>query len=183
MKTYRLSRAGRRLILALLVGALLIWLFAIWSFVNTLGISLNPLALPASLSAALRSGLGIAEIVPALLMLVLIIANPLLIWNLLEEWSAGYTPSESGLCFESLGVRLDVPWSLVRGLESDDDDRDEPRDELVLSSDVSTQITNPLVRFLHRQAFGSARLPIYSGVADRDELLGVIRRNSVPAVA
>ena len=36
MKTYRLSAAGRRTTLVLLVGALLIWAFAIWTLRSTL---------------------------------------------------------------------------------------------------------------------------------------------------
>jgi len=177
MRTYRLSPAGRRLTLALLVGALLIWAFALWSFGSTLRISYNPLAFLGSLRASLGAGIGLAEIVPALLMLALIVATPLLIWNLLEEWAAAYTPAPDGLRFESLGVAMRCPWPAVRAVRPVDDDADEPLDELLLDADPTAQIANPLVRFLHRQAYGRGRLPIYPGLEDRDELIADIRRH------
>lgn len=178
MKTYRLSAAGRRLTLVLLVAALLIWAFAIWSFASTLRISYNPLQLWPSLQQSITDGLGVGQVVPALLMLALIVATPLLIWNLLEEWAAAYTPAPEGLRFESLGVRVTYPWPAIAGVRSADDDADEPLDELILVGDYSTQIPNPVVRFLHRQAYGATRLPIYPGLEDRDGLIGEIRRRS-----
>ncbi|NTW04198.1 MAG: hypothetical protein HGA19_23510, partial [Oscillochloris sp.] len=68
MKTYRLSSAGRRTLIVLLVGALLIWAFALWSFTSTLRINLNPAQLWPSLQASLSAGLGVGQVVPALLM-------------------------------------------------------------------------------------------------------------------
>ena len=53
MKTYRLSSAGRRTARILLVGALIIWAFALWTFRRTLGISYNPLLFWGSLAFAL----------------------------------------------------------------------------------------------------------------------------------
>lgn len=176
MKTYRLSPAGRRLTLVLLVAALLIWAFAIWSFASTLRISYNPLQLWPSLQASLAQGLGVGQVVPALLMLALIIATPLLLWNLVEEWAAAYTPTPEGLRFESLGVHVLYPWSALRALRPADDDGDEPLDELEIAGDFSGQIANPLVRFLHRQAFGPGRLPVFAGLEERDALLAEIRR-------
>lgn len=181
MQTYRLSAAGRRLTLVLLVAALLIWAFAIWSFASTLRISYSPLAFWPSLQQSLADGLGVGQVVPALLMLALIVATPLLIWNLLAEWDAAYTPSEAGLRFETLGVRLTYPWSAVRAVRRADDDADEPFDELLLDRDYGAQIANPIVRFLHRQAFGAARLPIYPGLEGRDALLAEIRQRSEAA--
>lgn len=175
MRTYRLSPAGRRLCLALLVGALLIWAFALWSFSSTLRISYNPLAFIGSLRESLAAGIGVAEVVPALLMLALIVATPLLIWALLEEWAAAYTPTREGLRFESLGVALTYPWPAVQAVRPADDDGDEPLDELLLASDLTGQIANPLVRLLHRQAYGRTRLPIYPGLENRDDLIAEIR--------
>lgn len=181
MTTYRLSPAGRRSTLVLLVAALLIWAFAIWSFASTLRISYSPLQLWPSLQQSLADGLGVGQVVPALLMLVLIIATPLLIWALCAEWSAAYTPTAQGLRYESLGVHVIYPWESIGGLRSTAD-ADEPLDELLLDGDQGAQIANPLVRFLHLQAFGANRLPIYPGVAQRDELLAEIKRHSaVPA--
>ncbi|MBX0327062.1 hypothetical protein K2Z83_05110 [Oscillochloris sp. ZM17-4] len=177
MKTYRLSPAGRRTSIVLLVGALLIWAFALWSFVSTLGLSLSVSQFVPSLQASLASGLGVGQVVPALLMLAMIVATPLLIWNILEEWSAAYAAGEDGLRFESIGITIALPWSAVAGLRPADDDGDEPLDEIMLRQDAAAQIANPLLRFLHRQAYGARRLPVYAGLEDRAELLNEIRRN------
>jgi hypothetical protein len=182
MKTYRLSATGRRTALILLVGALIIWAFALWTFRSTLGISYNPLQFWASLRSAIQGengqGLAIGQIVPALLMLVLIVATPLVIWNILEEWAAGYTPTDDGLRFASLGIDLTYPWAGIGAIRRVDDDADEPLDELLLDQDYTRQIANPVLRFLHGQAYGRKKLPLYAGLQDRDELLDEIRRRT-----
>ncbi len=174
MHTYRLSRSGRRTVLILLVGALMIWAFALWTLRSTLNISYNPLLFVPSLQTTLAQGLTVAQVVPALLMIVLIVATPLVIWNLLEEWAASFTPTEHGLQFESLGVKLVYPWSGLVGVRRVDDDDDEPMDELLFDADYTRAISNPLVRFLHGQAYGRTRLPIYAGLEERDALLQVV---------
>ncbi len=181
MKTYRLSSAGRRTLLILLIGALAIWGFALWSFRSTLNISYNPLRFWPSLSASIEQGLSISQLVPALLMLVLIVATPLLVWNLLEEWAASYTPTTEGLRFESLGVRITYPWNAIQAIRRVDDDGDEPVDELLIMGDYTGQIRNPVLRFLHAQAYGRKKLPIYAGLEARDELLAAIRQHSTLA--
>ena len=182
MKTYRLSPSGRRTALILLVGALIIWAFALWTFRRTLGISYNPLLFWGSLRAAIQGqngqGLSIGQIVPALLMLVLIVATPLVIWNILEEWAATYTPTDAGLRFASLGVDMTYPWAGIGAIRRVDDDADEPMDELLLREDYTRQIRNPLLRFLHGQAYGRTKLPLYAGLQDRDELLAEIRQRA-----
>lgn len=173
MHTYTLSPIGRRTTLVLLLAALAIWAFALWSFRSTLGINANPSAL-----WAMPSNLTISQIIPALLMLVLIIATPFLIWNLLEEWAARYTPTDSGLLFESLGIRVEYAWDAMTAIRTRDADSDDPFDEVILSRSFADQIRNPLLRFLHVQAYGSNRLPIYSGLAERDALLAIIRERA-----
>ena len=172
MKIYRISSSGRRTALILLVGALIIWIFALWTFGSTLGI--NPVAFWSTLRASIEQGLSISQLVPALLMLVLIVATPLVIWNICEELAAAYTPAEDGLRFTALGVHLTVPWDGIGAIRRVDEDSDEPMDELLLREDYTRQIRNPLLRFLHAQAYGRTKLPIYAGVADRDDLLAVI---------
>lgn len=175
MKTYRLSSAGRRTAIVLLLGALIIWAFALWTFQTTLGtVEGQSLGFFAAVSQNLRDGLRISQIVPALLMLVLIVATPLVIWNILEEWAATYTATEDGLRFSSLGVSLTYPWSGMVGLRREDDDVDEPLDEVLLNEDYTRQIRNPLLRFLHGQSYGRTKLPIYAGLENRDDLLAEI---------
>lgn len=188
MKTYRISSSGRRTAIILLVGALIIWAFAIWTFRSTLGLSFNPIEFWGNLRAAIEGtngqGLSISQIVPALLMLVLIVATPLVVWNILEEWAAAYTPAEEGLRFSSLGIALTYPWAGIGAIRRVDEDADEPIDELVLNEDFTRQIRNPLLRFLHAQAYGRTRLPLYAGLEDREELLDEIRRHvGVPEAA
>src|SRR6266508_6796692 len=178
MKTYRLSPSGRRTALILLVGALIIWAFALWTFRATLGISYNPIAFWGTLRQSVEQGLSISQIVPALLMLVLIVATPLVIWNILEEWAATYTPTDDGLRFDSLGVAVTYPWDGIGAIRGGDEDSDEPMDELLLREDYTRQIRNPLLRFLHGQAYGRRKLPLYAGLQDRDELLVEIRRRA-----
>src|SRR5437879_4282121 len=55
---------------------------------------------------------------------------------------------------------------------------DELMDELLLREDYTRQIRNPLLRFLHGQAYGRRKLPLYAGLQDRDELLVEIRRRA-----
>lgn len=178
MKTYRLSSAGRRTALILLCGALVVWAFALWTFRSTLGISYNPLLFWGTLRQSIEQGLSISQIVPALLMLVLIIATPLVIWNILEEWAAGFTPTDDGLRYESLGVVLTYPWKGIAGLRRVNEDSEEPADEVLLDADYTRQIHNPVVRFLHGQAYGRKKLSVYAGLEDRDELLATIRERA-----
>src|SRR5829696_3431983 len=178
MKTYRISPSGRRTALILLVGALIIWIFAFWTFGSTLGISYNPVAFWGTLRASIEQGLSISQLVPALLMLVLIVATPLVIWNICEELAAAYTPAEQGLRFSALGVGLLVPWAGISSIRRVDADSDEPMDELILREDYTSQISNPLLRFLHAQAYGRTKLPIYAGVADRGDLLTTIHQHA-----
>jgi hypothetical protein len=183
MKTYSLSPSGRRTALLLLIGSLVIWAFALWTFRRTLDISYNPLYFWGSLRTAIQSGLTLGQLVPALLMLVLIVATPLVIWNILEEWAASYTPTEEGLRFVSLGIDVVYPWSGIDAIRQLDQDSDEPIDELQLREDYTNQIKNPVLRFLHGQAYGRKTLPVYAGLQEREELLAQIQQYTKTARA
>lgn len=182
MKTYRLSPSGRRSAIVLLIGALLIWVFALWTLRITLATSSDPSAsLFQALQENLNRGLSAGQIIPALLMVVLLIATPLVLWGILEEWGAQYTLTDAGLQFTSFGVALNCPWDRISGIHRLEDDADEPLDAIIIRDDLSSQIKNPLVRWLHRQACGARRLLIYPGLEDRDDLLQEIRiRSGLP---
>ena len=175
MKHYRLDATGRRATLLLMAGALVVWLFAIWKLpdlLSTENVSVRYLRLPSTLAAALTDGLGVSQIVPALLSVVLIVAAPLLIWNLLEEWSTSYTVRDDGLLYDTVqGISVLYPWTAIKGVRRADPES-KSADHEVLVDDVGIcQIGNPLLRWLHRQAFGRMRIPIYARVAGRDDLI------------
>lgn len=184
MGTYRLSAAGRRLNLALLFGALLIWFFAFWSFSSTLGIQYSPAEFRPSVQAVFTAGLGVGRVVPALLMLALLIATPLLIWSLLVEGTAQYTLDGDGVRFTALGMTLHCPWRAIAALHAVDEDRDEPLDVVICTVDPTEQIANPILRALQRGVVGRNRLPIYAGLEAREQLITTIRdRAGLPAPA
>jgi hypothetical protein len=183
MKTYRLSTSGRRTALILLIGALAIWGFALWTFRNTLGISYNPLYFWDTLRTSIDQGIEMSKLVPALLMLILIVATPFLVWNILEEWAATYTFTDEGLRFEALGVGITYPWNAIQSIQRIEDDSDEPLDEVILNADFTNQIKNPILRFLHAQAYGRQKLPLYAGLENRDELIAEIRDRAGLSIA
>ncbi len=173
VKTYRLTARGRRIALSLALGSLLVWGFAIWKLADVLGISY--LRLPGTLRAAVEQGLTASQIVPAVLLLVLIIAAPLLVWNVVEEWSTSYTVREDGLVYDTVqGISVLYPWSAIKGLRRVDPEADEPVHELIVDQSGICQINSRVLRWLHRQAFGRTRVPIYADVVERDELLNEI---------
>lgn len=178
MKTYQLSSLGRRNVILLMIGAALIWVFAVWVFQSTLAISMNPATVVSSLQAAVAEGLSVDRTVPALFMVVLMVAAPLTMWNIGMEWGVRYTPTADGLRYQSAGVAMTIPWSSIAEIRPIDADSDEPSHELRLKVDPTPQITNPLLRILHAQAYGRVILPIYAGIEHREELIDEIRRRA-----
>jgi hypothetical protein len=182
-KTYRLSRAGRRMAYLLLAGSLLIWAFALWTLKNTLKIGLRPQNILPSLKLLAKRLLGLGgaapltveEAIPAIIMLVLVVVVPLLIWNIIEELRAAYTVGPDGITFRSWGIQLSYPWTEVAALRQVDEESEEPLGELVVRNSRLSTIRGGLARFLHWQAYGRHKLPLYSGLEERDDLLARIR--------
>lgn len=171
MRTYRLSTVGRHTTLILMAAAVLIGSFALYTLPGTLGIRYTQLA--TTFDAALRKGLGLGQLIPAGILIVMLIAAPLLLWSLLEEWSTSYTVADDGLTYRTLaGIVLHYPWTAVRSLKEGEDA--DAIAELVIAPEASPRIRNPLLRWLHRQAFGLNRVPIYPEVEAHDELLAEI---------
>jgi hypothetical protein len=188
-KSYRLSRAGKRMAALLLAGSALIWLFALWTLKNTLQIALRPQNFLPSLKELAKRILGIGdaaplkpeEAIPALIMLVLALVIPLLIWNIVEELRSSYTVRAGGITYRSLGITLDYPWEEITTLRPVDEDSEEALDELVVRTSRLATIRSPIVRFLHWQAYGPRKLVLYGGLQDRDELIAAIRAHMAAA--
>ncbi len=173
MNVYRLTSGARAAAAALALAVLALAGLAIWKLPAVLGASWA--GLPGSLGAAWSRGWSAAQIVPALLMVALIVAAPLLAYNLIEEASASYAVRDDGLLFGVLpGVTVLYPWSAVRGFGPLDPEEREPAYELRVDSRDMRQLHSPLLRWLHQQAWGRSRVPIYAHVAGRDELISAI---------
>ena len=175
MKTYHLTPAGRRLTLTLMVGAFALWIFAFAVLRSTLNLSYrHPFS---STLAALRQGLGAGQVIPAAILLVMIVAVPLLLWSLWEEWSTSYTVADDGLHYRTTrGITVKYAWSSIEAIRPAE--ADGLPETVVVREDARRQIRNPLLRWLHSQAFGMHTIPIYRGVEDREELLAEIARRS-----
>jgi hypothetical protein len=173
MKVYRLSSSARVAAAGMALAAIAVFGAAIWKLPAVLGASWADL--PGTLGAAWAEGWSAAQVVPALLMVAVIVAAPLLAYNLVEEASASYTICEDGLLFGVLpGVKVLYPWSAVRGFGPLDPEESEPAYELRVDSRGLRQLRSPLLRWLHQQAWGRSRVPIYAHVAGRDELIDEI---------
>jgi len=187
MRTYCLDTAGRRSALLLTLGAVVVWGFALWQLPHILSsetVRVSYANFPSTLTAAVRAGLTVAQIVPALLFIVMIVAVPLLIWNLFEEWATCYNVRDDGLEYCSLGgISILYPWTTITRVRQVDPEADEAVHEVVVDQPGASQIRNPVLRFLHRQAFGQTRIPIYAHVRDRDELLReIVMRSGLQAI-
>ena len=178
MKEFQLSRGGRRNAWLMLFGAALIWIFAIWTFQSTLGISYVPGDVGASLGTMWTEGLTVNRTVPAIFMLVLMVAAPLTMWNISMELVCRYVVTEQGLRYRAVGVDITIPWDGIADIRTVDADSEEPSDELVLRVAPTAQIPNPLFRLLYSQAYGAKILPVYPGLNERPELMADIRRRS-----
>lgn len=183
MKTYRLDPTGRRAALLLGIGALAVWIFAVWKLPAVLGLSYANLV--GDVRDMLSNGLTVSQIVPGLLLAVIVIAAPLLLWNIAEEWSTTYTVRDDGLLYDTVqGISVLYPWGAIKGLRQVDPEADEPVHELVVDDAGIGQIRSNMLRWLHRQAFGRTRIPLYAHIAERDELMNeIIVRAGLQAAA
>jgi len=101
-QVYRLSPAGRRTALILLLGVAAVWVFAAWSLVTQA-----------------LDGLSGPEWVTAVLMLGILVVAPVVGWTLLEERGATITTDAQGLTYRSItGIHLAYTWPEVTGLDA-----------------------------------------------------------------
>lgn len=99
-QVYRLSAAGRRTALILLLGVAAVWVFAAWSLVTQA-----------------LDGVSGPEWVTAVLMLGILLVAPVVGWTLLEERNATITTDAQGLTYRSInGIHLAYTWPEITGL-------------------------------------------------------------------
>lgn len=163
---YRLSAAGRWKLAALLAATALCWL---------LGLVLYRQAwAPPPAEGAARPPLQ-GLVVPGYLFGALLLAAPLLAWDLLAELTARYAVLPEGLRFRSLLLDVTYPWQRLQSLK--------PAGRGAAGFQPGridvTAAPAPLAlvgRLLHPQTYGRHRVPIYADVAGRDELVAAISR-------
>ncbi|HEY1017149.1 MAG TPA: hypothetical protein VGE07_30825 [Herpetosiphonaceae bacterium] len=158
--TYRLSAAGRWKLAALLTATVLCWLLGLvlyrqaWAPPPAEGVARPPLQ---------------GQVVPGYLFGALLLAAPLLAWDVLAELTARYAVLPEGLRFRSLLLDVTYPWERLQSLK--------PAGQPGRLDAVAAP--GPLAlagRLLHPQTYGRHRVPIYPDVAGRDELVAAIRR-------
>ncbi len=186
-----MSREGRRQATVLLLGVISIATFALWSLINILLDGVD----------------GIEWVSGLLMLAILLITPLVAWTLLEEAQATVQAEEEGITYSTIGGIALHYPWSAVTGFEAKDgrgriarfflgDDKDEPANEIppgapdenaadeepgtllvVVNTDPSQQITNLLVRFLHKQSYGS-RLPIHGGLEARQLLIDEINRRA-----
>lgn len=189
--TYAMSKPGRRQALVLFVGAASIWVFALWTLVTILE---NGITGVEWVSLVLM--LGILLVAPMVCWALLEEAYSQIStgdWGIRYRTLAGIDLTyswEEIAGFKGKSDRSRVArfflgdegegksGERVRDVEADGDIEKESEDEpetrlLEVRQDRTGQITNPLVRFLHRQAHGT-HIPIFSGLENHSMLTGEI---------
>lgn len=183
-----MSRDGRRQAIILLLGVVSIWIFALWSFIVILDDGVGGVEW---VSAFLM--LGILIVAPVVAWTLLEEANSRITTGddgIRYQSLAGIDityPWEQVAGFPQKGRRGRIarfflgeeevepepgpPQPLPQDGETEPESEEEP-DTLLLNvrADRTAQISNPLVRFLHKQAHGTG-VPIYGGLENRNDLL------------
>ncbi len=190
--SYGMSREGRRRAIILLLGVASIWVFALWSLITILQDGVSGVEWVSSLLM-----IGIIVVAPLVAWSLLEEANARITTsdrgigystiggiNLNYPWNelSGSRPEEGrsriarfflGEDDSKTGDQANVNTSVApeEGAENEAADDDEIDTlQLRLRPGTTSQIANPLVRFLHRQAQGDV-LPVYAGIENRDALL------------
>ena len=163
--TYRLTTAGRMAVLAQFIAVVLVFGFAVWMLGVTLGINW---LMPISSFQAARPTWTSGELVPAFFLAIVLLATPLLAWQLLGELFIRYHVTDEGLRIASVGIQLALPWETIRGLR--------PAHHVGLTERTDLILKEPLPRRLGLWLINARQsLPVYAGVGDRETLLATIR--------
>lgn len=183
-----MSREGRRQAVVLLLGVISIAIFALWSFINILQDGVD----------------GVEWVSGILMLMILLVTPFVAWTLLEEAQASIKADDKGITYKTAGGIAITYPWAEVAGFEQragrgkiarfflgeDKDaaaaapqpgepDENAAEDEpgtLMLSvrTDPAGQIANPLVRFLHTQAY-SKNLPIHGGLEARQQLIEEIK--------
>jgi len=191
-ETYPMSREGRRQAIVLLLGVISLAIFALWSLVNILqdGVSDVEWVTGAFMLAILLVSPLVAWTLLEEANTVVTTSDSGLTYSTLGGVSLQYKwPDVTGFQSKRGKSKLarfflgddDAPReeSVSVTSEGDAENSAESPSTLLLSvrTDPALQLKNPLVRFLHKQAYGDT-LPLHSGLANRDLLINNINKNT-----
>ncbi|MEO5951197.1 MAG: hypothetical protein ABIQ44_01895 [Chloroflexia bacterium] len=185
---HTMSREGRRQAIVLLLGVISIAIFALWSFINILQDGVD----------------GVEWVSAILMLAILLVTPLVAWTLLEEAQASVQANDHAITYKTAGGISITYPWTAVTGFEQKTgrgrlarfflgDDNDpaptepppgEPSENvadeepgtllLLVKTDPSQQIANPLIRFLHRQAY-SVNLPIHGGLEARQQLIEEIK--------
>ena len=191
-ETYPMSREGRRQAIVLLLGVISLAIFALWSLVNILqdGVSDVEWVTGAFMLAILLVSPLVAWTLLEEANTVVTTSDSGLTYSTLGGVSLQYKwPDVTGFKSKQGKSKLarfflgddDAPQeeSVSVTSEGDAENSAESPSTLLLSvrTDPALQLKSPLVRFLHKQAYGDT-LPLHSGLANRDLLINNINKNT-----
>lgn len=189
--TYRMSREGRRQAIILLLGVISIWIFALWSLITIFADGIHDVEWVTGLLM-----LAILLVAPLVAWTLLEEASSR-VWvddrgityatvggiRLTAPWAdvTGFKAREGRgrIARFFLGDTADKTTTVddaasVREAAGDDSNttgEEDPETTLLATrGDPSIQISNPLVRFLHRQSYGAGAIPIHGGLENQGAL-------------
>lgn len=190
--SFPMSREGRRQAIVLLLGVISLAIFALWSLINILqdGVSDVEWVTGAFMLAILLVSPLVAWTLLEEANTVVTTSDNGLTYRTLGGISLQYKwPDVTGFKSKQGKSKLarfflgddDAPQEEAVSVTSEGDAESsaESPSTLLLSvrTDPALQLQNPLVRFLHKQAYGDI-LPLHSGLANRDLLINNINKNT-----
>ncbi|HST05693.1 MAG TPA: hypothetical protein VLQ48_13285 [Chloroflexia bacterium] len=192
--TYPMSREGRRQAIVLLLGVVSIAIFALWSLINILqdGVSDVEWVTGAFMLAILLVLPLVAWTLLEEVNAVVTADEDNLTYRTLGGVALQYKwPDIKGLKTKQgrgrlarffLGNDADVHEAPASPAPNTDDDAEQSTEEpgtllLDVAADPALQIKNPIVRFLHKQAYGDT-LPLHGGLTGRSLLVKTINQHT-----
>ncbi|MEP6775373.1 MAG: hypothetical protein ABJA50_07230 [Chloroflexota bacterium] len=190
--SFPMSREGRRQAIVLLLGVISLAIFALWSLVNILqdGVSDVEWVTGAFMLAILLVSPLVAWTLLEEANTVVTTSDNGLTYRTLGGISLQYKwPDVAGFKSKQGKSKLarfflgddDAPQEEAVSVTSEGDVENvaESPSTLLLPvhTDPALQLKSPLVRFLHKQAYGNT-IPLHSGLANRDLLINIINKNT-----